>query len=339
MPIPLADNSKIVFRLTAFWALSECGLGGILHALKFPFSGILLCGISVGIIFLILYFSNCSWKPLIHALVIVLLLKFLLSPHTSISAYFAVGFQAIISFMIYRSGGFNFFTILITTVIAYLETASHKLITLTVFGGISFWKSADIFINKVLSEFFGLNTTHGMQYLLIFYFVIYFIAACIVGIFIYRIWSRLKLTNWEAMGEMKLVIGDTKDILNPKKSNNKWYWIFLTIGILILVPTLLLLTGNLSKEWLGFYLLRTVGLVILWYYVLNPMIIKFLSNKVQKVLPSMQVEIDDVQQLFPKLKLMIAVAWHQAKSSKGLLRYEDFFYNLLLYIVIDAAQE
>lgn len=58
----LSDEQKrlAIQRLTALWAFSESGLGGVVHALKIPFTGIMLGGFAVIIITLIAYFSEKS---------------------------------------------------------------------------------------------------------------------------------------------------------------------------------------------------------------------------------------------------------------------------------------
>ena len=67
-------NNKIAIeRLTALWALNECGLGGVMHAFKLPFTGILVGGVSVLLITLIALFATKIGPALIKALTIVLL--------------------------------------------------------------------------------------------------------------------------------------------------------------------------------------------------------------------------------------------------------------------------
>ncbi|MGB3083465.1 MAG: hypothetical protein WBB21_02015, partial [Saprospiraceae bacterium] len=83
-----SQNQTIIFRLTALWALNESGLGGFLHALNFPFSGLIIGSIAVALISFIIYFSGTDKKTLFNALIIVLIIKLLMSPHSSVTAYF-----------------------------------------------------------------------------------------------------------------------------------------------------------------------------------------------------------------------------------------------------------
>ncbi|WHF52894.1 hypothetical protein QGN23_06335 [Chryseobacterium gotjawalense] len=87
------NATKTVERLTALWALNECGLGGVMHAFKLPFIGILVDGILVLIITLIALSANKMGSILLKALTIVLMIKVGVRPYTPLLAYFAISFQ------------------------------------------------------------------------------------------------------------------------------------------------------------------------------------------------------------------------------------------------------
>ena len=82
-------------RLTALWALNECGLGGILHALQSPFTGLLVGSIAMICIALICAFAEKKWQAAMTSLAIVLVIKALVSPHSTPTAYIAVAFQGV----------------------------------------------------------------------------------------------------------------------------------------------------------------------------------------------------------------------------------------------------
>jgi hypothetical protein len=76
-----AHQKRAIERLTALWALSESGLGGIMHAIKIPFTGLIVGGIAVIIVSLICVLSGCRWKLVGQSLLIVLAIKMAISPH------------------------------------------------------------------------------------------------------------------------------------------------------------------------------------------------------------------------------------------------------------------
>ncbi|MBK9377014.1 MAG: hypothetical protein IPM86_01485 [Saprospiraceae bacterium] len=150
-------RDKILYRLTALWAFIESGLGGILHALKFPFTGLIIAGFALLLITLILHYSGKNKKFIFTSLMIVLLVKMVLSPHTSPTAYFAVTFQALALYAIVKLFGLNRFALFAGFVIAILQSAFQKLIVLTLVGGFTFWHSVQSFIEWVQKACFHLQ--------------------------------------------------------------------------------------------------------------------------------------------------------------------------------------
>ena len=72
----MLDQQLAIYRLTALWAFVECGLGGVLHALKIPLTGFLVGAMAVIVICLIAKLApqNKS-NQIFQALIVVLLIK------------------------------------------------------------------------------------------------------------------------------------------------------------------------------------------------------------------------------------------------------------------------
>jgi len=90
-PIP----NSLIQRLIALWALVESGLGGYMHALKIPFTGIVLGGSAVVILSLIAWFSEKPFRTLLRATLLVILVKFTVSPHTSLCGLYCCWFSRV----------------------------------------------------------------------------------------------------------------------------------------------------------------------------------------------------------------------------------------------------
>src|SRR5690606_29531378 len=95
MSAPAHDRTLAIQRLTALWALNECGLGGLLHALNSPMTGLLVGSIAMVCIALICSLADDKWRTVMSSLLIVLIIKALVSPHSSPTAYVAVAFQGV----------------------------------------------------------------------------------------------------------------------------------------------------------------------------------------------------------------------------------------------------
>lgn len=84
------ENQLAISRLTALWALSESGLGGMMHAVKIPFTGFFLGGFAIVIITLIAHFSKTPFKSILQATLLVILVKAAASPHSPPMAYLSL---------------------------------------------------------------------------------------------------------------------------------------------------------------------------------------------------------------------------------------------------------
>ncbi|MDX5320402.1 MAG: hypothetical protein LPK45_04875, partial [Bacteroidota bacterium] len=88
-PLSFSSHANTT-RLIALWGLAESGLGGYMHAMKIPFTGIFVGGSAVIILSLLASLSEKRFQTLLRATLVVLLIKFTVSPHTSPFAYIAV---------------------------------------------------------------------------------------------------------------------------------------------------------------------------------------------------------------------------------------------------------
>src|SRR5690606_19472551 len=91
----MKNTKSIIEKLTALWALNECGLGGFMHVLNSPFTGVIVGGISILLISLIAFYAENKWQSILKALLIVLIIKMGVSPYSPFAAYIAVSFQAV----------------------------------------------------------------------------------------------------------------------------------------------------------------------------------------------------------------------------------------------------
>ena len=89
------SNTKIYYRLIALWGLCEGLLGGILHGLRLPITGLFVGGAAVVCISLIAYYHPQKGS-ILKATIIVAVFKLMLSPYASPVAFVAVLFQGII---------------------------------------------------------------------------------------------------------------------------------------------------------------------------------------------------------------------------------------------------
>lgn len=327
-----ANRNKIIFRLTAFWGLVESGLGGILHAFKLPFSGIILNGLSVSILTFIFFYSRVPRKTIIVSLFQVAIIKLLLSPHTPPTAYLAIFFQALISIFVYSIFSINWFSIFLVTTISFLESAFQKVLILTIIYGMNLWEALNIFINKTLSSIFSLEVVNGSFYLVSLYFAIYSISAFFISIFIFRLWKNNRNVTDSDLIELQEVSANHEEPVNYSSKIKKYYFVFIIFFILS-VFTYFIPEHKSIYFYIG-YLLRTVLVIILWFIVIIPIVNQLISYFLNKKLVSQQSEIDKFIDFIPKLKNHLFYIWNESiglPSYKRLLRLIKRAFVIVIY--------
>src|SRR5262245_11283230 len=94
-------QSLVYYRLIAIWVVCEAMLGGIIHALKLPISGLVVGSCAITIVCLIAWYAPAR-GAILKATVIVAIFKMMLSPQAPLPAYFAVFFQGLMGEVIFR---------------------------------------------------------------------------------------------------------------------------------------------------------------------------------------------------------------------------------------------
>jgi hypothetical protein len=310
-------NHRAVNRLTALWALNESGLGGILHAAKFPFTGIFVGGFAVILISLIARYSNYSFKAILKATAMVLMIKAAVSPHSPFPAYIAVSFQGLLGAFIF-SNTKNFKAApIIFGGLALLESAIQKILLTVLFFGMSFWKSVDDFVITTLKTFQLPADFSFSEWIALSYVIVYFVLGLIIGRFASQIPDAVSTLDFSM-----ITFSDTS---HPVKQNRKRRKRRLLIGLLSILLSIELM-GVFLKLPFGQFFFRVVFFILLFYYVIGPLttqLIKFLSRNRAQEISDLN---NDVAQLRDFVKPVIK---HVNMNYHGLYRFKMF----VLYMV------
>ncbi len=323
-------NTIAIQRLTALWALVESGLGGILHAFKTPFSGLILASIAIIIISLICALADEKWKTMMSSLLVVLIIKAAVSPHSSLTAYMAVSFQAIL-------GGFLFKYItsiplatILLGVIGVLESALQKLIVLTLLFGNSLWQSIDTFGEWVSDKMGFIMWTSSTNLLIGIYLGIYLIGGFIAGYIANRIILSVR-RNWSSP-DYRIAIKEENISASQSKTNSRKRRNTFLIATGILMILLVLFSYIQFGYSKGFYILfRTLLIIGLWYVLIGPLVMKWLFAFLRKKESSVSNELQATFDLIPYMRYIILRSWSESRTLNGWERLKSFLRNTLLY--------
>jgi hypothetical protein len=319
--------NNIILRITALWAFSEAFLGGILHAFHIPFAGLILS--SFAVLCMVALNLQGYYKGLIlKATILVIIIKALISPHTPVSAYFAVLLQGAFGELLFFTGVPFFFSCIFLGIAALMQSAFQKLIILTLIFGVDFWKALDEFLNTI-TKLMGAATVSYSFYLVIIYLVVHFVAGLFIGVFSYRL-PGLLLGAKEEFKDIQFSIPDSLVIIPlTKNSKTKFgkpiYWLlFLLLSFALYQAysekSLLILAQSKAVK----LIIRSTLFLLFWYFFAAPLLLLLFQKWLAKQQGKFSQEIDSILKLLPEMKFITEKCWIQTKDFRGLRRVNKF---------------
>ncbi len=322
----MKKNRLIIDRLTALWALNESGLGGFLHVFNTPFTGLIVGGIAILLISLIAYYAENKWQAILKALVIVLIIKMAVSPYSPFGAYVAVSFQAILGALLFSNFSWKGMAIIILGIVTFLESALQKLLILTIVYGTELWEAINIYGKWVQEKMNVVSESSTSQLLITTYLLVYGVCGLLAGLFIK---SVIKIIS-EKKSE-PFYLNAAHETLETKKGKvtfrAKVIWIWL-ITVAVIVLAFSFFGGSLFGWQKAVYvLLRSFLILLLWYLVLGPLLLKLVRNYLSKKESKYKADITNAMDLFPYFRQIISYTWKETKHLKGYTRFKYFMAN------------
>ncbi len=319
------DTNKTlrVERLTALWALNESGLGGFLHIFNTPFTGLIIGGISILMISLIAYFSENKSTSILRALMVVLILKMAVSPHSPIGAYVAVSFQGVLGALVFSKFSWKGLTIPFLAMITYLESAVQKLFILSIVYGNGLWEAIDIYGQWVQTKLQFFSNTSTSDVLILIYLVTYGVCGVLIGFFIKSIISNFSHSNFKNINIAEQ-FNELSTFQPSKKKIRKFITIWLvTIGLVVLA---FVGFGSIGFGWQkGLYvLLRSLLILSLWYIIVGPLVLRLLKNYLKSKHSNYEEQINQTLDILPYLTPVIKYSWQKTQNLKGYRRVKVF---------------
>jgi hypothetical protein len=275
-------NTGIVYRIAGLWAFSEAFMGGILHGFKIPFAGLFLSLIAA-ICMSLIAVSDKNKGLILKVTLAVIAVKFMLSPHTPPMAYVAVLIQGVVGELFFLSRRAIKPAAFLLTMFCLLYSAFQHLFVLTVIFGKNFWAALDVFLNGITKTFIK-QPQHYSLYLVAFYTGCYFIAGILGGILNWRIITTIQAgTEPSIVNKLKLQYPDGMDDTIPEirkvKRQSKLLYILPLFVLLALILSYTPLLGKtVFSTKAGQILLRGVLVILVWVFLISPLLIKFIQN-------------------------------------------------------------
>ena len=327
-----SERTIAIQRLTALWALNECGLGGILHAVQSPFTGLLVGGIAMACIAFICAFAENKWKAVMSALIVVLIIKALVSPHSTPTAYLAVIFQGVTGALIYRFVPGLLFSSVLFMMIGFIESAVQHLLVLTVLYGNTLWEAIDIW-GKWVTEKWGFIISISSSQLIIYsYLAIHVITGLLMGWVMYKMIMTAHREWGLQLYQLELSRDDRKSIFKSESKKKNWKRVILfviLIAIIISAYSIQSNAGGLQKGLLA--ILRAIAILIIWFVFLAPFLIKILQRYLHQKHRGLSEQVAHTMDIIPHIAWILDKAWRDSKHLGLLARWKSFIIHSLLY--------
>ena len=331
---PALDEAVAITRLTALWGLTEAGLGGVVHALRIPFTGIVVGSTAIILITLIAQYAHKRPGPLLRAMAVVLLIKATVSPHTPIPAFAAVAFQGSMAAVLFRFLPGIRLPALLLGMLALMEGVVQKFLVMTLLYGTSVWDTINVIGTRLLREVGLSQGNWNASHWLIALFVVYYgVGGVVVGWLAGVIPGRIQ----KLLAEHPVLPETREAVLLPvgkNGGNRRW-------PIRRFLPALLMLGMMFAVYWMkgssarGLYvLLRTVVVLILWFAVVGPLLRHWLARLKNRKAASFSRDLDEALVLMPQFRKLAGSVWQETIGCNRFMRWYHFVTLLVVYCLI-----
>ena len=328
------DRNRAVERLTALWALNEAGLGGLIHALRVPFTGVVVGSTAVVLIALIAFFAERKAKAILKATVIVLLVKAAASPHTPLPAYVAVSFQGLAGAAVFAFLPSIRLAALLLGLLALWQGAVQKLLVMTILYGKSLWESVDAVGRWILEKMgSGPGDLSPTGWFMVFYLGYYTIAGLITGWMAGAIPGEIA----EALKHPRPSSSSVPEAtpLLPLLPSRKRWWRRTPFKAGVVLAGLLLATMWLTPGQEGWIkglrvFARALIVLALWMWGLRPLGRALFRRFRRREQDAYGAEVSRTLEQLPALRQSAARAWRASGDATGVRRWKNFLVELIL---------
>ena len=256
----------------------------------------------------------------------VLLYKFVLSPHSPLGAYIAVGFQGLLAELIFSMTGIKRWSILLYAIMVMLENAIQKPLMAYLIFGNELVQGILLTVNKFFKNI--QNTEYFLTGLTILYFTIYGIWGIIIGNWASSFLQSIENFKFEATTLKRA----DRTLLGQTKSYKR---VLLTILVFSLIFFFLFIYFSSDQVHWTVYAVKAIVWFILLAFIL-PFILRlilkyFMKEKESTILHSLS--------FMPQIKENFFISYERVQNEKGISKIRHFIYYSIYLNVFQSSDE
>ncbi len=262
-----------------------------------------------------------------------LIIKGLVSPHSTPTAYIAVSFQAVTGALIYRYIPNLAFSSILFATLGLLESAFQRLLTLTILYGNPLWKAIDMWGNYVTTRWNMVLPLPTSQMMITAYVLIYFLSGIIVGWMIYRLLNMTRKKWNDPRFQIMLQREHRREFLISSGPKKKWLRVYIFIIIMILI-VLAYIFFDEENSFSGLIAIaRAILLLSIWFVYVGPWVMKRIQRYLDKKHHHLASQISATMDVFPHLMWILDITWKESAHMTGLRRVRTFISDAFMYIL------
>ncbi len=321
---PSSESKGTYYRLIALWVLCEAMLGGIIHGLKIPVSGLVVGSCAIVCICLIAWYVPQK-GAILKATVIVAIFKMMLSPQAPPPAYIAVFFQGLLGELLFWNRRMYTVSCILLAVLGLLESGLQRILVLTIVYGNDLWKVINNFMNGLTRQ---KETTNYSLIIGGGYVLLHLLTGIALGIWTGRLPRRI--SAWRETREYAIMVNSDTSIPLPAHARKKKK---LRTGVFIVWVLLIalyiqsyykigtpLLPSHISMK----IFLRSLIIILGWIFIIGPLLTQLLHTWLKKRQSKSQQDIQEVLSLLPSTQRLVAECWKRSAGNKGWKRIIAF---------------
>ena len=323
----LHSPTSSYYRLIALWVICEAFIGGLIHGLHIPISGLVVGSAAVTCISLIGWYHP-SKGSILRATLVVLIFKMMLSPQAPVTAYVAVLFQGALGELFFRNRKYFSAAAICFAVIALLESAFQRFFILTLIYGTNVWAAINEMMNKLMGEQGQINYS---KWFIAGYTTIHLLTGLLLGYGIARLPSRIE--KWRLDPQINISAEGPNEEIKTRPVKKTWLWIIWVLLILLLIqsaygPGEAILPKNIILHLIT----RSVIIIAGWILLLGPMMKWLMHSWLKRKQGILKFEIESVTALLPEVNQLLKAGVQIASKNKGWKKYS----MAIRYILVNA---
>ncbi len=303
-----------------------------MHALRIPLTGIFVGGGAVVLLSLIAHHAKKPFSALLQATLAVLLVKFLVSPHTRAPAYLAVGFQGLLAALLLGSPLPRWFCLPVFMVIAMVESALQSVLISTLIFGKQLWVAIDHTALALASEL-GINKNYAADFslhVILFYTGVYAFWGLALSFFAWHLPRWLEQKRGSILNAFsQLEEGEASGPKMPDRHKKKFRLLAFVL-VLAFVSGSFLFAYSREDAWQKalFSVLRTLAVVLGYFYLLIPLLKWGMDKLADRFAANSRFR--SVMKELPELRRLVMPAWQLSRNYPRWKRLPVFFTNLII---------